>query len=161
MRYVPVDRVLFRQYRDRDRHQVRELHEAALKATNAFAKRGPWDKDLDDVWGSYINNNGDFLVGEIAEQQVVAMGAYRQLSPRIAELKRMRVRPDLQGQGLGRRLLSLLEDRIRTAGYTTIQLDTTVNQLAARVLYERSGYVEIRREVEGWPLETIFYAKTL
>jgi ribosomal protein S18 acetylase RimI-like enzyme len=157
---MSLDTLEFRQFEQRDHGQVRALHEAALRATNAFAERGAWDSDLDDISANYIRKNGSFVVGMLADE-VVAIGAFRELSPGVAELKRMRVRPDLQRNGVGRRLLTLLESQIVAAGYVAIQLDTTVNQSAARALYEQSGYVELRREIEGWPLETIFYRKLL
>lgn len=95
------------------------------------------------------------------DENIVAMGAYKYISEQFVEIKRMRVGPNLQGKGIGRHLLGLLEVSARDAGYQSVQLDTTVNQVAAQRLYVASGYTEIRRETEGWPLETIFYQKSL
>lgn len=73
----------------------------------------------------------------------------------------MRVHPDLQGKGIGQIMLATLENRARALGYRVLQLDTTVKQVVAQKLYQKNGYVEIRRETEGWLLETIFYRKDL
>ncbi|MFN8015453.1 MAG: GNAT family N-acetyltransferase [Acidimicrobiia bacterium] len=159
--YFPFsEHVEYRQYKRSDKEQVRLLHEIALKATDAYAKPGVWDSDLDDIEKHYIDNGGEFIVGLI-KNEVVAMGAYKPVSESAAEIKRMRVRPDLQGKGIGKILLTMLEESIENKGYLRIVLDTTVNQKAARHLYETNGYKEVRREIEGWPLEMIYYQKDL
>lgn len=154
------EQVQFRQYEQDDNEQVRKLHEVALRSTNAFGESGKWDSDLDDIESTYINDGGDFIVG-LLNDEIVAMGAFKRISDTVAELKRMRIKPDLQGKGLGRGLLAMLESSVKNKGYTEIRLDTTVNQVAAQHLYETSGYVEVRRETDGWPLEMIFYHKQL
>ncbi len=157
-----AENIIFRPFQEGDREQVRQLHEVALRGTNAFAESGNWDSDLDDVQANYIDNGGNFVVGEL-DGEIVAMGAYRKLagSETIAELKRARVRPDLQSQGIGKHLLALREAEIRERGYTAMQCDTTVNQPAAQHVLESAGFVELRRETEGWPIEVIFYRKEL
>lgn len=122
----------------------------------AFAESGVWDSDLDDIDTVYEA----FLVGEL-EGELIAMAALREISSEIAELKRMRVHPDQQGQGYGKLLLRRIEELAESGGYRVIQLDTTVKQSAAQGLYEKFGYLETRRETEGWPIETIFYSKRL
>lgn len=156
----PIEAINFRPYQDGDKEQVRQLHEAALRSTNAFAESGNWDSDLDDIQAHYIDKDGNFIVGEL-DGEIVAMGAFRRLSEAVAELKRARVRPDLQGQGIGQHLLSLIEAEIRAKGYTAIQCDTTVKQPAAQHVFESTGFVELRRETDGWPIEVIFYRKEL
>ena len=152
--------ITFRQFETTDLDQVRALHEEALRATDAFAERGNWDSDLDDIHAHYINKDGDFLVG-FADCQLVAMGAFRKIREGTAEIKRMRVKPSFQGQGIGGRLLVTIEDAIRGAGYEKIELDTTIKQVVACALYEKRGYKEVRRETEGYPIEVIFYQKEL
>ncbi len=158
--FITFKDITFRQFEIADLDQVRTLHEEALRAAGAFTQSGNWDADLNDIPVNYINNGGDFLVGLI-DDQLVAMGAFRKLREGIAEIKRMRVTPRLQGQGIGGTLLTIIEAAIEDVGYGAIELDTTVKQEAACALYEKRGYVEIRREIEGYPLEVIFYRKEL
>jgi ribosomal protein S18 acetylase RimI-like enzyme len=148
-----------RRFKDSDKEQVKNLHRIALKSTDAYAKTGNWESDLDNIPDIYFNN-GEFLVGLI-DDQIIVMGALKQISKEIVEMKRVRVHPDFQKQGLGQMMLELLEKRAKKLGYKIIQLDTTVKQVAAIKMYEKNGYVEIRRETEGWPLEVIFYHKQL
>lgn len=148
-----------RQYKDSDKEQVKRLHRIALESTNAFAESGKWDMDLDNIPDVYFKK-GDFLVG-LVDTKIVLMGALKPISEEMVEMKRVRVHPGFQRQGLGQMMLELLEKRAKELGYKVILLDTTINQSAAQKMYEKNGYTEIRREIEGWPLETIFYQKEL
>jgi GNAT superfamily N-acetyltransferase len=133
------------------------LHNEALNEVGAHLGSGPWDDDLDDIEGVYLESGGEFLVGEL-EGEVVAMGAIRRISPDAAEVKRMRVRPGLQGRGFGQAMLDSLHRRAARIGYTTLHLDTTVQQRAARRLYLKNGYREVGRGSVG-PFDCIYYKR--
>lgn len=155
--------LIIRQYEPTDQEEVFALHKRASKAVGAYIKSGDWDKDFDDIEGHYLKNKGEFLVGLLGKK-IVAMGALRNISPDIAELKRMRVDPQFQRQGFGQSILDALEKRAQALGYKMLQLDTMVKQTAARHLYEKNGYAELRREtwmVDGAPCEVVIYQKTL
>ena len=93
-----------------------------------------------------------------ALNEVVAMGALRRISLDAAEVKRMRVRPGLQGRGFGQAMLDSLHRRASRIGYTTLHLDTTVQQRAARGLYLKNGYREVGRGIVG-PFDCIYYER--
>jgi len=57
-----------------------------------------------------------------------------------AELKRMMVRPEARGQGLGKALVAALELEAAWAGRPLLRLETGVRQRPAIALYERMGY---------------------
>jgi DNA-binding MarR family transcriptional regulator/GNAT superfamily N-acetyltransferase len=62
-----------------------------------------------------------------------------------ADIKRMWVAPAVRGLGLGKRLLSELEDRARDSGATVARLDTNRNLTEAIAMYRSSGYEEVPR----------------
>ena len=105
----------------------------------------------------YLESGGEFLVG-ILEKEVVAIGALKRVSPNAAEVKRMRVRPGLQGRGYGQAILDALHRSAAGLGYTTLHLDTTVQQRVARRLYLKNGYREVGRGSFG-PFECVFYER--
>ena len=129
-----------RRYHQADHAQVLHLHKVALEAVSAYAAPGPWDDDLDDIERNYLGTGGKFLVGVLGAD-LVAMGALRGIDEDTAELKRMRVSPSRQRQGLGRQMLHALEAH-------------------ARDLYQAYGYLETGRgELAGLP--ALFLRKTL
>jgi ribosomal protein S18 acetylase RimI-like enzyme len=148
-----------RRYTPADREAVEYLHVHALQQTGAYLGRGPWDNDIYVIEETYLNNQGEFLIGEW-DGVFMAMGALRRTSPERAEIKRMRVHPDYQGRGIGQIILSELEARARTIGYKTLHLDTSVVQLAAQKLYEKNGFREVGRNIYN-DLEVILYEKAL
>ena len=148
-----------RRYTPADREAVEYLHVHVIQHAGAYLGRGPWDDDIYAIEETYLNNQGEFLIGEW-DGVFVSMGALRRTSPERAEIKRMRVHPDYQGRGLGQIILSELEARARALGYKTLHLDTAVIQIPAQKLYEKNGYREVGRDFYGG-LEVILYEKEL
>jgi GNAT superfamily N-acetyltransferase len=148
-----------RRYEPRDKRAVRRLHDDALNQVGAHLGSGPWDDDLDEIDNVYLDQGGEFLVG-VLDGRIVAMGALMRISPEKAELKRMRVRPGLQGRGYGQAMLDALHRRASELGYSTLRLDTTVQQRAAQHLYLKNGYNEAGRGSIG-PFDCLFYEKEI
>ncbi len=148
-----------RRYQQADHLVVCELHDKALRTANAHIGDGKWDDDMNDVEGVYLRSGGEFLVG-VVNGRIVAMGAFRRMSEQKAEIRRMRVEPELQGRGYGQAILSQLEQRARELGFTELQLDTMAVQVIAQRLYEKNGFREFRRITLGGH-ECIFYEKKL
>ena len=60
------------------------------------------------------------------------------------------VRPDAQGRGLGRLLLTFAETKAREAGYDVIRLITNPAMFENQAIYKHYGYAEAHRgEVHG------------
>ena len=66
--------------------------------------------------------------------------AFRIIAPGHAEIKRMFVRAEARGIGVGRRLLEALEDAARQRSIDRISLETGTKQPEAIGLYRASGY---------------------
>ncbi|MBC7521990.1 MAG: GNAT family N-acetyltransferase [Sandarakinorhabdus sp.] len=74
---------------------------------------------------------------------VAGMGGVRTLRPGVAEMKRVYVRPEFRGTGLGRVLVERLIADARSFGFHTMFLDTAPTLVAARGLYTRLGFAAI------------------
>jgi GNAT superfamily N-acetyltransferase len=61
-------------------------------------------------------------------------------SERTAEVKRMYVRPDARGLGVGGAIVASLEGHARALGVERLVLETGARQHAAQAVYERAGF---------------------
>ena len=98
-----------------------------------------------------------FLVARL-QGAVVGCGAMRRLETRLGEVKRMFVRPEFRGRGVGRRILAAIEAAAGAAGMRTLRLETGARQPEAIRLYESAGYRPIPAygEFVGDPLSRCF-----
>lgn len=66
----------------------------------------------------------------------------KEISPNLAEIKRMYVDPALRGHGVARALLERVITDGRAAGYRTLQLETAVWMVEAHALYRSCGFAD-------------------
>lgn len=116
---------------------------------------------LADIEKTFHGANGDFLVVE-HEGHLVAMGGIRPNTPQQAEVLHIRVHPATRRQGLGRQLMSALEDRAVQLGFQELHLDTATNQPEAVAFYESLSYIRLREETRPeWSWTLVFFTKQL
>jgi GNAT superfamily N-acetyltransferase len=89
--------------------------------------------------GEFLPPRGVFLVAEIDEVPA-ACGAWRALSPGVAEIKRMYVEPGFRRRGLAQLVVAALEDGAARAGHRSVVLNTGREQPEALALYAQLGY---------------------
>jgi GNAT superfamily N-acetyltransferase len=156
-----ADSLDIRRYDPDDKRCVRDLHETALRSVDAYVDEAP-DPDMDDIAATYLQDSGEFLVGEVAGE-IVATGALRREDEATAEVTRMRVDPDHHRRGYGTAVLRALERRAAELGYEMLVLDTLDRQTGAKRLYESFGYERTGRETRGenGEYEQLFYRKKL
>lgn len=70
-------------------------------------------------------------------------GGIKLFAAAYGEVKRMYVRPNYRGAGLGRMILEQLADHAVAHGVTLLRLETGIHQQAAIRLYEESGFRRI------------------
>jgi len=100
-----------RRYAPGDHAMVFALHQECLAQVGVYPGDGVYyDDDLADVEGVYLRAGGEFLVGEVGGE-IAASGGLRRVDERVAEMVRLRVRPDLLGRGVGAAGASVLEVR--------------------------------------------------
>jgi putative acetyltransferase len=58
------------------------------------------------------------------------------------EIKRMYVRPDARGRGIGARVLAEFETAARASGLALLRLETGIHNTEALALYRRAGFAE-------------------
>lgn len=73
--------------------------------------------------------------------------------PDEAELLLIAIHPDLQGKGLGQRLLAALNTALKLDGKARLLLEVRASNLQAQRFYVASGFVEIGRRKNYYPCE--------
>ncbi len=74
---------------------------------------------------------------------------------KAACIHRLAVHPDLQGKGLGKRLLQYAEDCALAQGYSSVRLDVYSGNPAAVAMYQRHGYEQ--RGIVHFPMRKLPY----
>ncbi|MBU2542414.1 GNAT family N-acetyltransferase [Patescibacteria group bacterium] len=158
-----MENIKLRQFEEKDKKATYNLHLEGLKQTESFIDdpkaREQLDQDLKRIREEYIDSDGEFFVA-IIDDKVVGMGALRKVDDASAEIKRMRVKPDFQGKGIGALILDRLIEKAKELGYKKLLLDTSIKQIVAQRLYESRGFKECKRgEIYGQ--ETIYYQRDI
>ncbi len=77
------------------------------------------------------------------DQVPAGCGGIQLFDDAYGEIKRMYVRPQFRGLGLGKRMLDHLADYARQHGMLVLRLETGISQPEAIGLYERYGFQRI------------------
>lgn len=88
------------------------------------------------------------------------MGAFKRFDEKSAVIKRMRVDPEFQGQGIGGRLLDTMLEDIKERGYGRAVLDTAAEMVMAQHLYESRGFEIYKRDVQ-YGQSMMYYQKDI
>lgn len=85
-------------------------------------------KNIHDVWIAYEDNIP------------VGCAAFKQYEKKVAEVKRVYVRPQYRGKGISKELMKALEEKALENGFNTLILETGKLLHAAIHLYLKTGY---------------------
>jgi len=102
-----------------------------------------FDQELEGLPGDYAPPDGRLLVAEY-RGQLAGCVALHKLENDICEMKRLYLRPQLRGRGVGRALAEAIIAEARAIGYRKMRLDTVEPVMPNAVaMYRRLGFVEI------------------
>lgn len=135
---------------------VRELfkeYAASLSFNLCFQS---FEEELARLPGEYAPWSGMLLLG-LVDDQVGGCVAFHQLEGEMAgvhdklyggsevcEMKRLYVRPEFRGCGLGRELIDSILNCAAAVGYRKIRLDTVPSEMGKAVqIYQKLGFAEI------------------
>lgn len=86
---------------------------------------------LDTIKNVVVYYHGDIAAG---------CGAFKKFDNETVEIKRMFVRPDVRGKGIGTAILNELETWAAEINYSTCILETGKKQQEAIRVYQKAGY---------------------
>ncbi len=119
-----------------------------------------FDEELRSLPGAYAPPRGRLLLARYPDH-IAGCIALRPLQAGVCEMKRLYVRPDDRGRGLGKILVDHLIIEARTIGYERMRLDTIASAMKdAIALYRRMGFKEIAPYSEI-PVESALWMELL
>lgn len=132
---APMDALLLDYY---------ELMVARLEAVG-FQVQGEHMRALEEFWDeidSFLPPDGRLFLARDADGALVGCGMLKQIGDGKAELKRLYVKPEARGTGLGRALVERRIDAARDMGLRQLLVDTGSFNVEMRGLYAKLGFAE-------------------
>ncbi len=102
-----------------------------------------FEEELANLPGKYAKPNGRLFIASV-DGKIAGCIALRKLEENICEMKRLYLRDDFRGSGLGNKLIEKLIEEARLIGYQKMRLDTLPGKMNKAVrLYESHGFRQI------------------
>lgn len=101
-----------------------------------------FEQELADLAAHYASPEGCLLLARHGNR-VVGCVAMKRFDNGICEMKRLYVKPQLRGLGIGRALAEAIIEHAKKAGYTCMRLDMVLPRDVARSLYLSLGFRDI------------------
>lgn len=100
-----------------------------------------FEKELLELPGKYLPPDGRLYAALVGEK-LAGTVALRRHDAQAAEMKRLYLRPEFHGMGLGKLMAQHIIEDARQAGYARILLDTLSSMKAAQGIYKKLGFTE-------------------
>jgi len=123
---------------------------SAAALFRAYAKSLPIDlapqgfqQELASLPGIYAPPEGELLLAKRGDHLLGCIALKALEPPLIGEIKRLFVRPQARGQGVGKALVAAILTTARERGYRQVKLDTLSHLKEAIALYTSFGFKPI------------------
>jgi len=130
---------IFAAEEDRDIESAKTLFVEYAESLGFDLSFQDFDEELANLPGDYGPPAGCLLLADYKGRPAGCV-ALRRLGEGICEMKRLYVRPELRGLGIGRALAEAVIEQARKIGYDCMRLDTVPSMTGARALYVSLGF---------------------
>ena len=121
---------------------IRELFKEYEKSLGFDLDFQDFEMELAELPGEYAAPDGCLLLA-FYENEVAGCAGLRKLEQGICEMKRMYVRSNFRGKGIGRVMSVRIIEIARAIGYKHMRLDTIDTMRTAISLYKSLGFKKI------------------
>ncbi|HSW45334.1 MAG TPA: GNAT family N-acetyltransferase [Phycisphaerae bacterium] len=137
---ISVTDCRFRPATNADAEAVRSLVFSVLSEYGLGADPACTDRDLSDIEGSYAAHGGCFEVIVDAGGQVIGSYGLYPLREGVCELRKMYLRRDCRGRGLGNTIMRRVLQQAPALGFRRMELETAAVLKEAIALYQAFGF---------------------
>lgn len=102
------------------------------------------DEELDNFPEKYEEPAGAFYIAKDGINVIGCIGL-RKIRAKICEMKRLYVKDEYKGLGLGKMLIRTIIEEAKKKGYEKMRLDTLPKMQTAQKLYQEFGFVEVTK----------------
>ena len=131
----------FRNYEVGDEATAKSLLRDGLAGYGLTVDYQNTDTDILDIDKSYCQQGGTFRF-LVMDDQLVGMYGLFSMGDAVCELRKMYLRPDCKGKGLGKAMMDDALVRARDAGYSEMVLETNSVLKEAVSMYRKYGFSE-------------------
>ena len=125
-----------------DKHEMKKVKEIFIeyrKDLGLDLSFQDFQDELDELPGEYSPPDGTIILAKEVDK-IKGCVALRKIDEHTCEMKRLYVKPEHRGKGLGRKLAVSIIDIARNKGYTKMKLDTLTTLKKANQLYCSLGF---------------------
>lgn len=135
---------------------ARELFLEYQKWLNVSLCFQDFDKELAELPGKYASPEGRLYLVKHGEDYIGCIGL-RKISHGICEMKRLFIKPEHQGHGLGKKLVEFIINDAKDIGYKLMRLDTIKEKMPNAVdIYEKHGFKKIDKYYDNPNPHTLY-----
>ncbi len=99
----------------------------------------------DDALRQQMENSQKFILG-YSDELPIAFASYSEIEAGVFKLHKLYVLPDLQGQGIGKRMIEYVMDDMKKDNANMLILNVNRHNASAKSFYENLGFEQIREE---------------
>ncbi len=118
---------------------VRKLFEEYAASLDIDLCFQDFEHELETLPGTYAAPEGVIIVA-FSDGEPAGCVALRRFEKAVCEMKRLYVKPEHRGKGIGRALAEAVVARARVIGYASMKLDTLQSMTEANALYVSLGF---------------------
>ena len=80
------------------------------------------------------------------DAEPLGFAAYQSLDGAVFKLHKLYILPGKQGQGIGKFIMTYIQNDIRQKGAVLLDVNVNIYNLQAKAFYEKNGFVVVRKE---------------